>query len=246
MPGRTPYKYDGVLTVLSLPPLPPEFARTREALHRLAEDVIKPAREQTTGDFSLEQTPGGFGTPVFGRDHQVRVEGVELVVRERGVERRAPISSLEDAAELIGRGLLPEVVEGLSKKPLAIDPLAAEALAAAYAVGQAALEHLVEEAGEGDRPTEPTLWPEHFDIAIEMGRDRTPRRANYGLSPGDELHQEPYFYVGPWEDFPDDRLWNAQGFPGAELGYAELAASPDPVALAVEFGLARKRALDQL
>jgi hypothetical protein len=208
--------------------------------------VIKPAREQTTGDFSLIQTPGGFGTPVFGRNHQVRVEGIELVVRERGEERRAPIPSLEDAAELIGRCLLPEVVEGLSLEPLAIDPASAAALVATYAVGQAALERLVDVAGEGDRPTEPTLWPEHFDIAIEMGRDGTPRRANYGLSPGDEDHPEPYFYVGPWEDFPDDELWNAEGFPGAEIGYAELAASPDPVALAVEFGLARKRVLDQL
>jgi hypothetical protein len=229
---------------LLLPPLPDDFAGTRESLHRLAEDVIKPAREQTSGQFSLVQTPAGFGTPVFGGGNQVRLEGMELVVREGEKERRAPISSLAAAAELIGPHLLPEALEGLSSEPLQIDPPAAAALAAAYAVGQSALERLVAEAGEGDDPTEPTLWPEHFDIAIEIGDEKAGLRANYGLSPGDDDHPEPYFYVGPWSARPSGDLWNARGFPGAELGYAEMAASADPVALAAEFCLARKRALE--
>lgn len=231
---------------LSLPPLPDGFARTRESLHRLAEDVIKPAREQTSGEFSLAQTPGGFGTPVFGKDNQVRVEGVNLIVRESGEGRSAAISSLAAAAELIGPRLLPEPIEGLPAEPLQIDPKAAQSLAATYAVGQAVLEQLVAEAREGDGPTDPTLWPEHFDIAIEIGDEAAGRRANYGFSPGDEGHADPYFYVGPWSARPSGDLWNAQGFPGAEIGYSELAASDDPVALAVEFSLARKHALDQL
>jgi hypothetical protein len=230
----------------TLPSPPSDFAPTREALHRLAEDVIKPAREQTSDKWTLTQTPGGFGTSAFGDDNQVRVEGVELIVREGGEERSAQISSLAAAAELIGPRLLPEPIEGLPAEPLPIDPEAAQALATAYAVGQAALEQLVATAGEGDAPTAPTLWPEHFDIAIEMGNEAAGRRANYGLSPGDDDHPQPYFYVGPWSAHPDGELWNARGFSGAELGYAELAASPDPVALAVEFSLARKRALDQL
>lgn len=230
---------------LALLSLPSGFARSREALHRLAEDVIKPAREQTSGEWTLTQTPGGFGTPVFGNDNQVRVDGVDIVVRGAGEERRAPISSLAAAAELIGPGLLPNPIEGLSTEVLEVDAAAAEALAAAYAVGKEALKRLVEAAGEGDAPTEPTLWPEHFDIAIEMGDEEADRRANYGLSPGDENHAEPYFYVGPWSARPSGEMWNAQGFPGAEIGYEELAASPDPVALTVEFSLARKRVLDQ-
>jgi hypothetical protein len=233
------------MTVPVLPPLPLGFARTREALHRLAEGVIKPAREQTSGEWTLAPTPGGFGTPVFGHDNQVRVEGVDLVVREAGEERRVAISSLAAAAELIGPGLLPDPLEGLSTEALEIDPDSAGALAAAYAVGQAALERLFVAAGEGDVPTEPTLWPEHFDIAIEIGDDSAGRRANYGLSPGDASHEAPYFYVGPWSARPSGELWNARGFSGAELSYAEMAASPDPVALAVEFSLARKHALDR-
>src|SRR5262249_26612115 len=132
----------------------------------------------------------------------------------------------------------------LSEEPLDVDPAAAAALAAAYAVGQGVLERLVAGAEKDDAPTGPTLWPEHFDLAIEMGPEDAGLRANYGLSPGDEEHEQPYFYVGPWTAKPEGDLWNATGFPGAEISYEELAATDDPVHAAVDFSLARKRALE--
>jgi hypothetical protein len=230
---------------LDLPPLPAGFAATRESLHRLAEDVIKPAREQTSGEWTLVPTPGGFGTPVFGDDNQVRVEGAELVVRERGKERRAPIESLAVAAALIGPGLLPDGLAGLSDAPLAVDPAACAILAASYSRAAEGLDRLRESAGPADAPSEPILWPEHFDLAIELGDDAAGKRANYGLSPGDENHAEPYFYVGPWSAPAPGALWNAAGFDGAELGYGEMADSEDPVQLAVEFCTTRKRALEE-
>jgi hypothetical protein len=229
---------------MELPQPPAGFARTRESLHRLAEDVIKPAREQTSGAWTLTETPGGFGTPTFGEDCQVRVEGVELVVRERGSERRAPIGSPRSAAELIGPNLLPQGLGELSDEELEIDPTAAAVLAASYQVAREALECLRQEAQPNDSPTEPTLWPEHFDLAIEMGEEEAGLRVNYGVSPGDENHDEPYFYVGPWTAPPTGELWNATGFPGAELGYRALAAADDPVILAVDFARTRKQALD--
>jgi hypothetical protein len=232
------------MAAMELPQPPAGLARTRESLHRLAEDVIKPAREQTSGEWTLTETPGGFGTPTFGDDCQVRVEGVELVVRERGSERREPIRSLRSAAELIGPGLLPQGLGDLSNEELEVDPAAAAVLAASYQLARETLERLRQEAGPGDTPTEPTLWPEHFDLAIEMGEEGAGLRVNYGLSPGDENHEEPYFYVGPWTAPPAGGLWNATGFPGAELGYRELAAADDPVTLAVDFALTRKQALD--
>src|SRR4051794_14347678 len=89
--------------VPTLKSLPGGFAQTREAMHRLAEEVIKVAREHTTGEFSLIATPGGFGTPVFGPDDaQVRVEGDELIVKKGDDEKRGPITSLRAAAELCG------------------------------------------------------------------------------------------------------------------------------------------------
>jgi hypothetical protein len=232
---------------VALPQLPPDFAATRESLHRLAEDVIKPARERTSGEWTLIDTRGGFGTPIFGDDDQVRVEGAELVIRERGEERRAPIGSLSAAAAQIGARLLPGGLAGLAEEPLEVDPAASRALAAAYEVARRSLEEIRAAAGPTDDPTEPTLWPEHFDLAIEMGEEPSGRRANYGLSPGDGDHAEPYFYVGPWSapEKPDEATWNGRGFTGAELGYAELAATADPVALAVEFALDRKSAIER-
>ena len=229
---------------IRLPPLPDDFSRTRESMHRLAEGVVKVAREHATGEFSLIRTPGGFGTPVFGDDSQVRVEGTELVAREGGEERRAPISSLRGAAELLGPDMLPDDLE-LDDEPLEIDPVAADALAAAYAVGELALERLVESASTEDAATAPALWPEHFDIAIEMGPEADGLRVNYGLSPGDEHHPEPYFYVGPWTAKPEGELWTATGFPGAEISYTELAAKENPVAAVVEFAAVRKKALEE-
>jgi hypothetical protein len=230
---------------IELPPLPGDFATTRRSLHRLAEDVIKVAREHVTGEWTLAQTPGGFGTPEWGGGNQVRVEGADLVVIREGAESRGPISSPAAAAELVGADWLPQGTT-FSDEPLPVDPAAAAALAAAYAVGQPALEQIRDAAAAGDQPTEPTLWPEHFDLAIESGDDDAGLRANYGLSAGDDEHPEPYFYVGPWTANPVGELWNASGFNGAEIGYADLAAAPDPVAAAVEFSLERKRALGGL
>lgn len=98
-------------------------------------------------------------------------------------------------------------------------------------------------AAAEDDPTSPILWPEHFDIAIELGDKAAAAAANYGFSPGDEQHAEPYAYVGPWTAPPAGPLWNASGFPGAELMYAELQAAPDQRAAALEFFMTRREAL---
>lgn len=195
---------------MTLDPLPPTFAETRDALHRLAQEVISPARERVTGRIGLRATPGGFGTPQFGDGERVRVEGAELVRESAAGESREPIDGIDEAA--------------------------ARALGAWYAFGDSVLEQLREEAGGDDTPSIVQLWPEHFDIAIDMGSDASGSRANYGFSPGDEKHEEPYVYVGPWSaDRAEGALWNARGFPGAELAYADLLGAPDPRAAALEF-----------
>lgn len=229
---------------IALPPLPPDYPRSRKALHRLAEDVIKAAREHETGEFSLVRTPGGFGTPVYGGGRQVRVEGTELVVDSGPGERRAQITSLAAAVDLVGRDRLPAGLDPPGE-PLGVDPAAAAALAAAFEAGEEILRRLSAGTDPGDEPTEPTLWPEHFDIAIELGNADGGLRANYGMSPGDENHPHPYFYVGPWDARPEGELWNGTGFPGAEISYEELAQAPDPVEAAVAFATRRKRALEE-
>jgi hypothetical protein len=217
----------------SLQPLPPTFATTVQALHRVAEQIVAPARKPDN-EIALEATPGGFGTPPFDHDgvsRQVRVDGVELVHAADGSEQRAALTSLEDA-----RGLVSGLVPGrpLSGEPLDVDPEAAARLADWYAFGAAILTEIADETAS---PV--CLWPEHFDIAIEMGEER----ANYGFSPGDEHHDEPYAYVGPWTTEVNGELWQATGFRGAELSYADLLAAPDPRAAALEFLTTRMEAL---
>jgi hypothetical protein len=149
------------------------------------------------------------------------------------VERRAPLSSLEDARRHVA-DLVPDAA--LNAAPLQVDADAATVLGEWYAFGDAVLSAFADATA-----TEVRLWPEHFDIAIEMGDDGS--RANYGFSPGDEHHPEPYAYVGPWTAEVSGELWNATGFRGAELGYAQLLAAPDPRAAALEFFTIRKEAI---
>jgi hypothetical protein len=218
-----------------LEPLPPSFATTVAALHLVASELIAPARE-AEGEVVLEPTPGGFGTPFFVFDQarrRVRVEGDELIQECDENERRAPLRSLISGGEAITE-LLP-VDTRLSDEPLAVDPAASRALGTFYRFGAAVLERLVEDAPADAEPSPVRLWPEHFDLGIELGNEDRGARANYGCSPGDEQHPEPYLYVGPWTAAAEGELWNARGFPGAELPYSELLAAPDQEAAASEF-----------
>jgi len=84
-----------------LPPLPPAYAETRLALHRLVVYVASPARQRVNGKMALRWTFGGLGTPFFGDDEQARVAGAGLV-RQRGpAAEAAEITTLNEAAELV-------------------------------------------------------------------------------------------------------------------------------------------------
>ena len=213
---------------------PPEgWQTTRAALHELAEHVMGPARYAVDQRIRLRWLPGGFGTPRFGADdRQIRVDGADLVYERGGDTRRAPITSCADAAALVG---LDAEVSGHA---LDVDPAASAWLSDFYAFVLAVLEDLREEVDA----EEPVIWPEHFDYAITAGDEDAGTRANYGGSPGDEHHDEPYLYVGPWKE-QEGELWNATGFPGAELGLTELLAAEDQRAHALDFFRTRMRAL---
>jgi hypothetical protein len=204
-----------------LEPVPASFAETRDVLHKVAEAVVSPAR-QPPNEISLRYTRGGFGTPFFEQDRldcQVRVEHGELV-RQHGLD---------------------ETTEPL---PPEVDAAAASALGDFYGFGCSVLEQLRADEVDGE-PSTVGLWPEHFDIAIDLGLESAGKRATIGASPGDESHPEPYLYVTPWTAEVSGELWNAQGFKGAELGYAELLAAPDQRRAALDFLRERYRALQE-
>lgn len=196
--------------------LPPKFAATRRTLHSIAEDVMKPAREKANGKFGLRYTHGGFGTPFFGDDVQLRVEGTELV-EQRGEEE--------------------------SRSPLDVDPESVRCLADWYGFVTSVLEELRTAASADHDPSRVQLWPEHFDVATELGSEAAGQRAGYGGSPGDEDHPEPYLYVVPWTAKPRGELWQATAFTGAELTYADLLKAKNQRTSALDFFSIRLQAL---
>ena len=93
-----------------------------------------------------------------------------------------------------------------------IDPAAAAALGRGYALGH---------AGPGGthgvirrRSLRAEALARAFRRGDRGGLEGAGYRANYGLSPGDDEHPEPYLYLGPWRGKPLGELWHAQGSPG--------------------------------
>lgn len=182
-----------------------DLVPTRLALHALAEQVVSPLRVQLTGnEIALQARPGGFGTPDLPGGGWAGVSGMD-VVRADGAQEA--VTSLRAAAAFVGL----ERFEALSDDQVIIDLEAALALAAVFAGAWADLEAFAPGA-------EIHLWPEHFDVAIELDD------VTYGVSPGDESHGRPYAYVAPWSPPPPGELWNATGFTGAEGPAAEAPA----------------------
>ena len=231
-----------------LPDLPATFAATRDGLHRVAEHVLAPARYEANGKIGLRYTAGGFGTPFFADDRQVRIRGGELVVQVGAVEQRAALTTVRNAAAIVGvaagapSDVYPPSTPLEPDARLRISPDAAAALGDWFGFACSVLEQLRAEAAPDEAASRVQLWPEHFDLAVEIGREEHGSRAAFGASAGDDLHPEPYLYVAPWEEFGDDPYWNATGFRGAELGYADLARGADQRAAALLF-LRRGRSL---
>ncbi len=207
--------------------LPAAFGETREGLHRLAEQVLSPVQAAVNGDIHFRWTPGGFGTPRFGEARQLRVEGATVVAVDGEEVRRAPITSLREAAAFVGADATDD------DKPLAVDDQSAIWLGDFYGFAFGLLEQM---SVEGRDPAPIRLWPEHFDIATDVGDEAAGTRATVGASPGDAIHPEPYLYVLPWTaPEPGSELWQANGFVGAELNLADLLDAEDQRAAALEF-----------
>jgi hypothetical protein len=232
---------------MSLAPLPDGYADTREALQRVATHVLARRRFALSGKFGLRATPGGFGTPACGPDHEVvRVTGTHLV-RERTGDASTTATldlrgaTLAEAAALVDVDLdlpfeaghdTPPV--GDPTAPLTVDRDGAAALAEWYRLGWSAIDAAVAELGPDAGPSVAQLWPEHFDAGIDVAA-APGRRANLGASPGDGFSAQPYLYVGPWDaDRPGDpSYWNAPF--GAVLAHDELRSDPAPEVAAAAF-----------
>jgi len=187
---------------------------TRRQLHGIAECLLAGPEHRQTGEIALRITPGGFSTTA---GPEIRLDGLELVHGERrvpvagsfgeladrlGVEFGAPASLYSD-----GSGVQPDDVVDL-------DPAAMRLIVDWYALSDAGLRVL-------DPDQQPTLWPEHFDVAILLD-DRS-----YGSSPGDDSHSTPYAYISE-HDHDDNPFWNVPF--GALRDAAEFSSTDDLVA----------------
>ena len=219
---------------------PASLADTRTSLIALAFNVLAPARQEANGKIGLRWTKGGFGTPFFGDDRQVRVEGDRLVVQAGSTARAAPITTLRAAGDVVG--LAPGASAGIEfhdppdpvdlDELLRVDPAAVGFLDDWFGYGTLVLERLRVASGP-PADTRVQLWAEHFDLAIELGDASAGRRATFGVSPGDPGIPAPYLYVAPWTPQVGE-LWTAP-FGGAALELGELRAASDPVEAALAF-----------
>ena len=198
----------------------------RRSLHAVAELVLAGPQYRATGRLRLRVVPGGFAT-AFQPD--VRVQDSRVVAGEHESEIGGQTArTLGECLGLVAGE--PEAAYGDGPgigidEPLALRPEHVATILDALALGNAALAELA--------PAEtPTLWPEHFDVAIRVDD------VNYGVSPGDALIAEPYAYVGVSQVPVDDPFWNVPF--GAARPLRELGDLEGTVAFLAE-GRARHR-----
>lgn len=227
-----------------LPALTDQYASTITSLGQLAFFVIAPARFSVQEKVGLRYTHSGFGTPFYGKDRQVRVEGGFLVVQEADTATGEELTTLRRAARQVGIEYQETWGPDWHDPPapsdpdalLLIDPGAARTCSDILGFAFSVLEQIRVEARKDEKPSRVQLWPEHFDTALEIGVEDAGRRAAFGASPGYPAHPEPYFYVSPWaKDWLDDPYWNADFFDGAILKYEELSAAQDQRETALQF-----------
>ncbi len=231
-----------------LPTFDDQYPVTRDAARLVAVHIIARARAAATGRFGLRITPGGFGTPEFGPSNErLRVSGSVLLRESAGVAGSwcrtmplpgASLAELAVFAEIdlgeafsVGHDTPPI---GDITAPLDLDESALRGIGTWFGMVAASLDEAVAHAPASAGPTVAQLWPEHFDVALDL-QAAEGRRVNLGGSAGDAFHPEPYLYVGPWtDDRPGDTgFWNAPF--GAVLGAETLAGLADPVDRAAAF-----------
>lgn len=230
--------------------LSPGYVETVASLNQVAFFAMAPARHAANGKVGLRYTYRGFGTPFFGNDVQVRIEDDRLVVQERDEVRDRSITTVRAATEFLGVPYREKWGPEWHDPPRPVDPdqslrldagaahIASDVIGFAFSV----LEQLRYESLTSD-PSRVQLWPEHFDVAVDIGDSDRGQRAAFGVSPGYAAHPEPFVYVSPWDKSNlDDSFWNADSFGGAIFEYSELLGADDQRQTALTF-LSRGREL---
>ena len=189
---------------------------TRRQLHGIAESFLAGPQYRATGTVRLAVRLDGFSATTLA----IAVHGTTLVWPDGSAPLAGPVSALA-AASGLDIGPPEEVYESAAaldpNTVLDLDPGAAEAIYRSLYAGGFAIKTVLPEE-------HPVLWPEHFDVAATAGE------VNYGVSAGDDFHELPYAYVGPWDFATAPRtgpLWNA---PFGAVHALDLSADVDALA----------------
>lgn len=248
--------------------LPDTYPSERRELQVIATHLLARRLVSATGRFGLRPTPDGFGTPQFDsgepdrRRERVRISGGLLVVERLDPAATTTATLIDGAstrelATFVGVTLdapddgfdvghdTPPI--GDPDRRVAIGESTFRATADWFATVAAGLDVVAGSVTDPrSTPTVAQIWPEHFDLAFDLAFDPTradTHRVNLGGAVGDDLHAEPYLYVGPWTgDRPGDpEFWNAPF--GAVLPRAQVLTHEHPATAAAEFF---RRGLDLL
>lgn len=194
-----------------------DVVATRRQLHGIAESFVAGPQYRATGTVRLAVRPDGFSATTLA----IEVHATTLVWPGGSAELAGPVRDLA-AATGLDVGPPPATVY---RSVAALDPDAVLDLDAAAAdviyrslyAGGFAIKAVLPEA-------HPVLWPEHLDVAATVDE------VNYGVSAGDDFHELPYAYVGPWNFSAAPRtgpLWNA---PFGAVHDLDLTADVDALA----------------
>jgi hypothetical protein len=222
------------------------LARTRDSWHTLAEQVVAPARRRANGKIGLRFTRGGFGTPFFRADEQVRVAADGLVIVRAGGVLVHPITTVRAAADAVGiepgapADLYTPTTRFEPDAPLTIDVDSARFLGDWFGFTASVLEAWRASAPPDDDAGRMQLWPEHFDLSVELAAASGDGTDTYGLSSGDAAHPKPYAYVTPWTQ-PVGNFWNEGAY--ASLGSDAFADAPDQRRVVLDFFAQARAAL---
>ncbi len=239
---------------MPLASLPDGFGTSRAVARRIGAHVMSRTRQAAVGRIDLAAFPGGIGTPSFGPDHSViRLSGGLFIVERTGDEPTTLSvgvdgSSLAQLAALAGADLSTDLDVGTDTPdlgdidaPIEFDGASMTQIATWWAMGAQIIDRVVGALPASAAPTRARIWPEHFDLAIDVA-SASGVRLNLGASPGDDFHAVPYLYVSPWDDRRpgDAAYWNAPF--GAVLGYDDVNHAASAFSAGIEFmteGLSR-------
>ena len=214
-------------TTPRLGPLPPAFPATVAALHRVAEQIVSPgaqARQRDRAEGDARRLRHARCSTTTASRRQVRVDGAELV------HRAATKSAARRCDARRARRSWPSSCSPRSATRRSTSIRAAARLADWYAFGARPRSR----TSPRDDPT-PALARalRHRDRARRRGaRARAPTTASRRAT-STTPSPTPTSARGPRRSRGE--LWQATGFRGAELTYAELLAATDQRAAALEF-----------